>query len=299
MKPFVAITGATGKVGKLVTERLLKNETHVRTIARSAENLAPLSAIGAEARAGNFDDTTFLTEAFRGANAVFAILPGSPPNVPDYSADQARMTANLVQAIKASGVEHIVAISAQGAGNLRYGSVAALTALEESLKSIDGLSVVTLRSCFHMTNLLRSIRLIKQAGINAGAVHADLPMPMIAARDLAEVAVEYLMAPSFSGYQVRDLLGPREYTHREATSILGAAIGRPDLPYVEMSYEEYRKNLLEMGLSASGADTLTQTWVAVNDGPGNPHFPRNASNTTPTTLEEFARDTFAHAYQAN
>ncbi len=298
MKPFVTVTGATGKIGKILTEQLLKNGTHVRTVARHAENLAPLIAQGAEAHAGNLDDTAFLTEAFRGADGVFVMLPGSPPNAPDYLADQARMTANLVQAIKASGVERVVALSAQGSG-LRSGSVAALTGMEESLRSIDGLSVVALRSCFHMTNFLRAIPLIKQAGINVGAIHADLPMPMIAARDIAAVAAEYLMVPSFSGHQVRDLLGARSYTQREATLILGAAIGRPELPYIESSYEQYRKNLLEVGFSASGADTLVQTWVAVNDGPGNPSLPRNASNTTLTTLEEFARDTFAPAYQAS
>jgi hypothetical protein len=171
--------------------------------------------------------------------------------------------------------------------------------MEESFRSIDGISVVALRSCFHMTNFLRAIPLIKQAGINVGAIHADLPMPMIAARDIAAVAAEYLMVPSFSGHQVRDLLGARSYTQREATLILGAAIGRPELPYIASSYEQYRKNLLEVGFSESSADTLVQTWVAVNDGPGNPSLPRNASNTTPTTLEEFARDTFAPAYQAS
>jgi uncharacterized protein YbjT (DUF2867 family) len=222
---------------------------------------------------GNLDDTTFLTAAFRGADGVLALLPGSPPNAPDYLADQARMAANLVQAIMASGVERVVALSAQGSG-LRSGSVAALTGMEESLRSIDGLSVVALRSCFHMTNFLRTIRLIKQAGINAGAVHADLPMPMIAARDLAAVAAEHLLAPNFSGYQVRDLLGARQYTHREAISILGAAIGKPDLPYIEWSYEQYRKTLLEMGLSESSAETLVQTWTAVNEGPGSTSPPR-------------------------
>ena len=299
MKSLVTVTGATGKIGKVLTERLLKNGTRVRAVARSAENLALLSAIGAETRAGSFDDAAFLTEAFRGADAVFILLPGSPPNVPDYLADQARMTANVVQAIKASRVERAVALSAQGGGRVHSGSVASLTRLEESLQSIDGLSLVILRSCFHMTNFLRTIQLIKQAGINAGAIHADLPMPMITAHDIATVAAEYLMEPSFRGCQVRDLLGPREYTHREATSILGAAIGKPDLPYIESSYEQYCKNLLEMGFSVSGAETLTQTWVAVNDGPGSTHPPRNASNTTPTTLEEFARNTFVRAYQAS
>lgn len=298
MGSFVTITGATGKIGRILTGQLLKNGIHVRAVARHAENLASLSAQGAEAYVGSFDDATFLTEAFKGADAVFAMLPGSPPNTPDYLADQARMTANLVQAVKVSGIERVVALSAQGAG-MRSGSVAALTEMEEALNSIDGLSVVALRSCFHMTNFLRTIRLIKQAGINAGAVHADLPIPMIAASDIAAIAAEYLMAPSFSGHQVRDLLGPREYTHREATSILGTAIGKPELQYVEMSYEQYRGNLLEMGLSPSGADVLTQTWVAVNDGSGNPSILRNASNTMPTTLEEFARDVFLPAYQTS
>jgi len=298
MKHVVTVTGATGRVGKAVTTHLLQNGTHVRAVARSADTLAPLAAQGADAHAGSLDDTPFLTAALRGADAVFVLLPGSPPNVPDYLADQARLTAALVQAIAASGVERVVALSAQGAG-LRSGSVAALTGLEEALRSIDGLAVVALRSCFHMTNHLRTIPLIKEAGINAGAIYADLPLPMIAARDIAAVAAAYLMAPTFSGYQARDLLGARAYTHREATAILGAAIGRPDLPYIELSYEEYRTNLVGMGFSASAAETLAQTWVAVNEGSGNPNLSRDATNTTPTTLEEFARDTFAPAYQAN
>ncbi len=298
MSTFVTVTGATGKIGKIVTAQLLKNGVHVRAVARHADTLAQLADQGAEAYRGSFDDVDFLTEAFRGAAAVFILLPGSPPNAPDYLADQARMTANLVQSIKASGVEKVVALSAQGIG-IHSGAVAALTHMEESLQSIHGLSVVALHSSFHMTNFLRTIRPIKQAGINPGAVHAELRMPMIAAIDIATVAAEYLMAPDFTGYQVRDLLGPREYTHREATSILGAAIGKPELSYVEMSYEQYRNNLLEMGLSNTAADVLLQTWVAVNDGPGNPPYVRNAANTTPTTLEEFARDVFVPAYQTS
>ncbi len=297
MQPVVTVTGATGKVGKAVTEHLLKHGIHVRAVARSAEHLAPLAAQGAEAHAGTLDDTPFLTAAFRGAGVVFVLLPGSPPNVPDYLADQARMAANLAQALDMSGVERVVALSGQGAG-LRIGSLAVFTGLEETLCSLDGLAVVALRSCFQMTNHLGAIPLIKRAGINAGALRADLPLPMIASRDIAAVAAEYLLAPNFSGYQVRDLLGPREYTHREATAILGAAIGRPDLPYVEWSYAECRENLLRMGFSASRADNLLQLQKALNEGPANIYPPRNAANTTPTTLEAFARDTFAPAYQA-
>jgi uncharacterized protein YbjT (DUF2867 family) len=298
MQPIVTVTGATGKVGKAVTEHLLKHGVHVRAVARSAEHLAPLATQGAEVHAGSLDDVPFLAKAFRGSTAVFALLPPSAPDVSDYLADQARMTAHLVQALDMSGVERVVALSGQGAG-LRIGNFAVFTGLEEALRSLDGLAVVALRSCYQMTNHLGAIPLIKRAGINAGGLRADLPLSMIAPRDIAAVAGEYLLAPSFSGYQVRDLLGPREYTLREATTILGTAIGRPDLPYIEWSYAEARENLLGMGFSVSRAETLLELQTALNDGPANASTPRTAANTTPTTLEEFARDTFVPAYQAS
>gem|GEM_PF-5760119 len=72
---------------------------------------------------------------FRGAEAAFVLLPGSAPDVLDYLADQAHLTASYVRAIKASGIKRIVALSAQGAG-LRYGSVATLT--EKVAQPLDG-----------------------------------------------------------------------------------------------------------------------------------------------------------------
>jgi uncharacterized protein YbjT (DUF2867 family) len=297
MQPIVTVTGATGHVGTAVTTCLLKHGVHVRAVARSAAHLAPLVALGAEAHAGTLDDTAFVTTALRGAAAAFVLLPGSPPEAPDYLADQARLATRLAQALDRSGVEHVVALSGQGAG-LRVGSFAVFTALEEALRCLEGAAVVALRSCYQMTNHLGAIPLIKREGINAGALRADLPLPMIAPRDIAAVAVEYLLAPTFRGYQVRDLLGPRDYTLREATALLGAAIGRPELPYVHWSPDEARAYLLRMGFSASRTEALLQLQAALNEGPGTIHPPRTASTSTPTTLEEYARDTFAPAYRA-
>jgi uncharacterized protein YbjT (DUF2867 family) len=296
-QPIVTVTGATGPVGKAVTAHLLKRGIRVRAVARSAAHLAPLAALGAEAHEGTLDDVPFLTQAFRAAGVVFVLLPGSPLDVPDYLADQARLTAHVVQALDRSGVERVVALSGQGAG-LRAGSFAVFTELEEALQRLDGLAVVALRSCFQMTNHLGAIPLIKRAGINAGGFRADLLVPMVAPRDIAAVAAEYLLDPGFSGYQVRDLLGPRDYTPREATAILGAAIGRPELPYVEWSPTEARENLLRSGFSASRADALLQLQATANEGRPTIYPSRSAANTTPTTLEEFAYETFVPAYRA-
>ncbi|HEX9006553.1 MAG TPA: hypothetical protein VF889_04625, partial [Bacteroidota bacterium] len=75
-------------------------------------------------------------------------------------------------------------------------------------------------------------------------------------------------------------------------------IGRPDLPYTQLPYEVLRKGLLESGFSASGADTLLESMRAMDAGKIRTLQGRNKSNSTRTTLETFAREVFAPAFQA-
>ncbi len=42
-----------------------------------------------------------------------------------------------------------------------------------------------------------------------------------------------------------DLLGPRDVSFAEAAKILGAAIGKPDLQYVQFSYEDAEKAMTQ------------------------------------------------------
>jgi NAD(P)H dehydrogenase (quinone) len=74
MATAVAITGATGNIGRALAERLLKRGVSVRAIGRTADRLRPLLARGAEAHVGDLRDPDFLARAFRGAGAVFAMI---------------------------------------------------------------------------------------------------------------------------------------------------------------------------------------------------------------------------------
>ena len=84
----------------------------------------------------------------------------------------------------------------------------------------------------------------------------------------------------------------------EATRIVGEAIGKPDLPYVRFPEDEARNAMRGMGMSDSAVEALLEMQRAFNDGRIRPTQVRNASNTTPTTLEEFAQTVFAHSYRA-
>jgi uncharacterized protein YbjT (DUF2867 family) len=121
---------------------------------------------------------------------------------------------------------------------------------------------------------------------------------MVATRDVAAAAADLLAAPAFAGHATRDVFGPRDYTHREATAILGAAIGKPALVYVEFSYEDFRKAIVGMGFSESVAGVFVEMYEAFNSGRIQATVKRTAESTTPTTLERFAREVFAPAFAA-
>ena len=293
--PLVTITGATGHTGGALAAQLLRQGVRVRAVARSAERLAPLVARGAEAHVGDLGDAVFVTGALRGADAAFVMVP-QRFDVPDYAADQRRLVAQVAAAVEASGVPRVVALSTPAAG-LRLGPPVALAAFEERLRAMPGRAVVVLHPMFFMENHLASIPMIRSAGITGGAIRADLPFPMVTTRDVAAVAAAYLAEPTFAGYHVRPLLGPRDYTLAEASALLGAAIGRPDLPYVVFPYEGLRQGLMDTGFSASGADALVALARAYNEGRITSGQARDASNTTPTTLEAFASEVFAPAFR--
>ncbi|HEV7843759.1 MAG TPA: hypothetical protein VGO69_08670, partial [Pyrinomonadaceae bacterium] len=110
---------------------------------------------------------------------------------------------------------------------------------------------------------------------------------------------ELMLNPAFTGKQVRELLGPRDYTMIEATKILGRAIGKEDLSYVQVPYEQVRQAMLAQGMSESAVDELIELSESTNEGRIIPTEERSAENTTRTTLEEFAEETFAPLYRGS
>jgi uncharacterized protein YbjT (DUF2867 family) len=120
---------------------------------------------------------------------------------------------------------------------------------------------------------------------------------MIATRDVAAVAADLLSRTPPKGQSVRELHGPREYSFQEASAILGAAIGKPDLGYVQFSPEQSRQAMIGMGISGAAADSILEMIHGFCSGHLGSRQARSARSTTPTTLEEFARTVFAPAFR--
>ena len=125
----------------------------------------------------------------------------------------------------------------------------------------------------------------------------DRLIPMIATRDIAEVAAQLLLRLQFSGHSTRELLGQRDVSMREATRIIGKAIGQEDLPYVQFPYEQAEQAIVGMGFSQDVARSLSEMDRAMNEGRVRPLEGRSAANTTRTSIETFA-ETFAAIYRS-
>ena len=289
-----AITGATGHIGYRTAELLLERGCKVRVVARP-EKLEPLVKKGAEAAVGSLADSEFLTRAFHGAEAVFAMIP------PDYQAEnvrnaQTRIGACIADSVRAAGVKHVVNLSSQGAElPLGTGPIAGLHEQEERLDQLPGVNVVHLRAAFFMENLESSIGLIKTQGIIGTPLKGDLKLPVIATRDIARVAADSLVGPGFTGRVVRDLLGQRDLSMVEMTGILATAIGKPELRYVQFPYESAKLAMLGMGLSPDVARVFIEMYQALNERWIMSDLVRTPANTTETSFEAYASE-FALLY---
>ena len=291
------ILGATGNTGSIIANTLLANKQNVRVVGRSAIKLRSFVSKGAEAFVADLTDAEALTRAFTGARAAYVLIPPDLSST-DYRAYQHRVSDAIRAAIERAGVPHAVTLSSIGADKKEgTGPVAGLHDLEQKLNAVSGLNVVHLRAGYFMENLLPQVGVINGFGIIGAPLPGDLRLAMIATKDIGAAAAEALLKLDFSGKQTRELLGQRDVIYNEVTPIIGKAIGKPDLSFVQLPPEQFRSAVQQSGISANVADLILEMCGAMISGHMKALEPRAARNTTPTSIETLVKDTFLPAYQ--
>lgn len=286
------ILGATGNTGSIIADTLLSKRKKVRVLGRDAGRLQRFVRKGAEAFTGDVNDAVALTKAFRGAGAAYLLLPPITSRE-----DQERESDAIAKAVKESGLRYALYLSSYGAHVPEgTGPVTGLHTAEEKLNAIGGLNVLHLRAAYFMENNLAAIGMIREMGIFGHALLPDLKLPMIATRDVGPYAAQRLLDLDFSGKQTRVLLGERDLSMKEATAAIARGIGKPDLNYVQFSYEQMQQALEQMGMPPKKAAVYVEMFRAINDGVLAAQEPRSRENSTATSFEKFVRDVFAPEY---
>jgi uncharacterized protein YbjT (DUF2867 family) len=293
---LIVIVGATGHTGRLAAEVLLARGEKIRVVGRDASKLQPFVQQGAEAAVGTVEDAAFLRKAFQGAQAAYLLIPPDM-QTNDYRGYQERVVAAYAAAIADAKVSCVVTLSSVGADlTEKSGPILGLHDLEVKLNAIKGLNVLHLRPAGFMENLFMSVQPLRTMGMLPGPMPADAPHAMIAARDIGAYAAERLHARDFSGSLFQELHGQRDISMKEVASVVGNAIGKPKLAYMQVPFMMLEPALVQTGLPKSTVSLMIEMWKSMNSGVLKLHEPRNAKNTTPTSIETFVTEVFAPAY---
>ncbi|HEY0705102.1 MAG TPA: NmrA family NAD(P)-binding protein [Candidatus Acidoferrales bacterium] len=294
---MIVVTGASGRTGGAAARALLAKGEKIRVVGRDAYKLKPLVDQGAEPFVGNVEDAASMTKAFEGADAVYLVVPEDPAQE-DLLVHQELASTAFAAAVAAAHVPYVVALSSIGAQQAeKTGPIVSLHNFEQKLNHIPGLNVLYLRAAYFMENLLISIPTLRSMGMLPGGLNGDSPMPWIATKDIGAYAAKRLAARDFTGSTIQELHGERDISMKQAATVVGNAIGKPKLNYMQVPFMMLEPALVQIGLPKKTAALLIEMWKGANAGLINPLEPRTAENTTPTTLESFVTEVFVPAYQ--
>ncbi len=292
----ITITGSLGNISGPLAAALVKAGHQVTVVSSSENRKAEIEALGATAAIGSVEDVGFLTGAFKGADVVYTMVPQQHDS-DDYKGFIRKTAKNIAEAVKAAGVTHVVNLSSIGAHlPAGTGPIAGMHDGEEILNKLDGVIIKHLRPASFYYNFFANIGMIKHSGILGGNYPADTRLVLVHPKDIADAAFEEITSP-FTGTSIR-YIASEETTAAEVTKIVGAAVGKPELPWVEFTDEQSIGGMQQAGLSGDVAKNLTEMGNATNSGIIWEDYDKHKPALSKRKFEDFVRGEFLAKYNA-
>ena len=221
----IIITGSLGHISKPLAKELMQKGHEVTVISSDPGKQKDIEALGAIAAIGSLEYVPFLTATFKGADAVYTMVP--PNNYFDHTLDLnaycLRIGHNYADAIKSSGIKRVVHLSSIGAHlEKNSGIIMAHHGVYKILEKLSGVGITFMRPTSFYYNLYAYAEMIKSAGFIAANYGGEDLIPWVSPVDIAAAIAEELEIP-LVGTKVR-YVASEELTCNETAGILGAAI---------------------------------------------------------------------------
>lgn len=255
---MIAVTGATGKLGRLVIAGLLEKMPASEIIAavRTPEKAADLAALGVQVREADYDKPDTLASALAGADKVL-LVSGS-----DLGADRAAQHQAVIDAAKGAGVNLLAYTSELRAASSPLKLAAAHKKTEEDINA-SGLPFVFLRNGWYFENQTAMLGPAVEHGAILGAA-GDGKFASAAIADYAAAAVAVLTSPGQSS-KIYELAGDSPYTLAEMAAEVSKQSGKP-VAYTNLPPDGYQSALVGFGLPAFMAEYLVDAEVCAARG---------------------------------
>lgn len=289
----LTLTGSLGHIGKSLTQALVQQGHSVTVISSKPENRQAIEALHATAAIGSVDDTSFLTAAFSGADAVYCMVP---PNFkePDQLAYYNRTGNHYAQAIQQAGVQRAVLLSSYGA-HLEKGTgfIAGSYRVEKTFDALPDTHVIHMRPGYFYYNLLHFTGMIRSIGYIAANYGAEDRLALVSPDDIAAAIADEIVLPG-SKRKIRYVVSD-DRSCNEVATILGNAIGVPDLQWKTLSNDQVQSGLEANGMPSPAAAMLTELGAAIHSGILREAYQPQDLVSDITKTEAFARE-FAKQY---
>lgn len=255
---MIAVTGATGQLGRLVIDALTSRVAagDIVALVRDPAKAADLAARGIAVRRADYDEPETLAAALAGIDRLLLISGNAIGHrLPQHRA--------VIEAAKAAGVPFIAYTSVLRADTSTLGVAVEHRATEELLAA-SGIPHALLRNGWYTENYTASVPVALQHGVVLGSA-GEGRIASAARADYAEAAAAVLTAAELPAGRVYELAGDRAFTLAEFAAELSRQTGRA-IPYNNLPEAEYRGILLHAGLPEGLADLIAQSDAAAAGG---------------------------------
>lgn len=236
----IAVTGATGHLGRLVVDNLLEQTPSINVIAvvRDDEKARPLAERGAEVRVAAYGNRPALEAAFTGVDKVLLVSSSEV-------GQRIEQHKNVIDAARTAGVKHIVYTSAPRAATTSLILAPEHKATEENILQ-SGLEYTILRNNWYTENYVSQIDAARHSGAIVAAV-GEGRVASATRADFAAAAAAVLLGKGHEG-KIYELGGDEAWDYHELAKTIGEIIGKP------VEYKAVDGALLIDHLKAAGLD---------------------------------------------
>ena len=245
---MIAVTGATGHLGRLIVSEMLDREVPAReivAIVRTPAKANDLAGLGVDVRRGDYEDKASLVEALQGVEKLVLVSASEVGK-------RVRQHRNAIDAAREAGIDQLVYTSILAADSANTILSREHDATEELIRE-SGLEYTILRNGWYLENYTGSL----QQAIEGGAILGSAGEGRVSAAtraDYAAAAATVVTEPGHFGHTY-ELGGDEAFTMAELAAEVSRRSGK-QVEYRDLSEEEYRDALKGFGLPEGVATML-------------------------------------------
>ncbi|KMQ50054.1 hypothetical protein CHISP_3008 [Chitinispirillum alkaliphilum] len=293
---MVVITDVNSRTGSLLALKLIKSGEKVLGINGSRTQMASLISEGMEGAVGDISDPVFLSSTLKEAQTLFLIVP-MHTHKENYSRYFINIGSSVMKSVKNSKVRNLFLVSVMGAEQREEaGLLSGYGDLEEILGIVEPQNSAIFRPGYFMDHMLSKIAMIRTKDMIGDVIDGNTPIYFSDIRDTVMQISDIYLNNEYFGRSKIELYSDK-LSLRTACKIIAESIGIPELPFVQLSDQEYRNHLLEQGTSIPFANAYVEMAHAISRGVMKPSLIDTSVPNCPTRFSQFVQDVFVPAYK--